>query len=1054
MLPPPNPYHLLHPPPATISTEESFFTAPTQPLTQAPDGDTQPEDGEASNPFSHLWGRLVPCNPAVNTIDLQNDVHVYTFGRNPSNTIVVAAPKISGRHCEVRLVTEPDGSSSVNLTDLSSNGTYVNGLKVGRGRHQRLTHGDEISLGVPGQSIDSDDFRYIYRRSSAPIKSGGGIHSQYDLGDVLGKGSFATVRKAWSKISGESFAVKVIARSRFAHSPKSKEMFERELAILQSLRHHNITRLVEYFEDEATIFIVMELIPGGDLLDYIINNGPVPEDQARIWTAQMVDAIAYTHRKNITHRDLKPENILLTGDDPRMIKIADFGLAKSVDSGTFLKTMCGTPSYLAPEVVLADAGIGYDSKVDCWSLGVIVWAMLTNTACFVENDEEPLRDRMLHRQVQWEMLKQLRQDFMKRLIVNDPRYRMTIREARQHPWIANVPNPRPTTFVGSQSQDGSSQDDAGEFTDSAMDGNDAPNLGNNQPANPSPGGSHGADHGFMLQDSAGNIQWQEGRGGTVPQDSGLSSNLPGSAEISEVPSSHMATSSPQSLEECSQDLADLNLESDTVHGGMEYDSGTSFVNTSVGTPPEPPKKDSMEVDGGSWQHVNVPPQTRSRKRGTTPKPPVDRTAPTSQKRKAIAIDFDSELSSVPPSDEDITTLAIPMGRKKLASSSSGSTIKARTKRSSGESLKARRTNKQTTAAATATKRRSTNRFRAPSASDDEEAPGTPRAGPSTRTAAPTPATPANEIVLRLDFNVRHDQTLTYEQAAQHLGQVIRMSNTTPYHHTYIDRPNHGDMFVIFQIPSLPPFNVDGLRYLEQEHMYRVPIGQYELEVAETKYGFIPGMNEQEACRMRRKMRFSKGGMPAVVLVHYTRGPGCPIPIQLANQPVRKYPLIPSNEPGIFVMGEKTGQKVYSAQQQQAMNGQGFPPHGPPARGPMMNPQMHAQNAAIAAQNAAMNAHRNPKPIPQPPVHDENDEDESDVVTHRDLATTRFVRNHEFLADLFSPESIPKPTEEPLEHVDSLEATLAKLNSEIEETQRKIVELETARLPDESSALSL
>lgn len=164
-------------------------------------------------------------------------------------------------------------------------------MKLGRGHQMRISHGDEISLGMPGANgpLGNEDYRACqlphhlktiliddYRLHSSTIdltncelhrvsfvphanflhqQSGNGFHAHYQLDDKkdLGKGTFACVKRAWSRVSGETFAVKVITKSRFAHNPKTKEMFERELSILQTLRHHNITKLIEYFEDESTI---------------------------------------------------------------------------------------------------------------------------------------------------------------------------------------------------------------------------------------------------------------------------------------------------------------------------------------------------------------------------------------------------------------------------------------------------------------------------------------------------------------------------------------------------------------------------------------------------------------------------------------------------------------------------------------------------------------------------------------------------------------------------------------------------------------------------------
>ncbi|KAG8935338.1 hypothetical protein FRC02_008274 [Tulasnella sp. 418] len=321
---------------------------------------------------------------------------------------------------------------------------------------------------------------------------------------------------------------------------------------------------------------------------------------------------------------------------------------------------------------------------------------------------------------------------------------------------------------------------------------------------------------------------------------------------------------------------------------------------------------------------------------------------------------------------------------------------------------------------------------------------------------------SNETVLRLDASLPVQPSLTHEEAANFLIQAIRHSHTRPYRHEYIDKPGDGEMHIICQVPSLPVFSADGLRYLEGEHRYSVPMGNYELEVAETKYGFIPGMHEPSASRVRRKYRFTKGNVPAVVLVHYTRGPACAIPPHMANIPVRSYPLVPSTEPAVFVMGEKAGQKVMmNPPAGPAVNHHHPPPgpHGiPPGvqMGHHLPPSHHVQAQAQAvnaqsAQLAAMNARKGtlpgvpgvPKPGPRPGA-DDDEEDESDVISHRDLATMRFTRNHEFLAELFSPEPLPAPSSGPSETQEELEAKLAKLNAEIEELNQKTSDLQASR----------
>ncbi|KAG8960709.1 hypothetical protein FRC03_006253 [Tulasnella sp. 419] len=652
-IPVPNGFDEYHPP---ESTADSFWTAPTQPQTQPDDTSDTQEDSQSDskNIYDDLWGRLLPCNPASEPFDLKNDKPSYTMGRNTNNDIVVPSYRTSGRHCEIKLIHEQDGAITVNVSDYSTNGTYINGQKIGKGKHMRMVHGDEISLGLPGNSLDVDDLRFMFRRSCAPITTGGGLFSQYQLGDVLGKGSFATVRKVYSKLNSESYACKIISKSRFAHNPKNKEMFDRELAILQTLRHHNITRLIEYFEDESSIFIVMELVGGGDMLDWIIKHGPVPENVAQRWAAQMVDGIGYVHRKNITHRDLKPENILLSMDGN--IKLADFGLAKAVDNGTFLKTMCGTPSYLAPEVVLRGEQDSYDFKVDCWSLGVIIWSMLTNVACFNEDESIPLQQRMATREVDWDLLQRMHVsddclDFVRKLIVNNPHNRMSITEARQHPWIRHIENLPPEGFIGSQeSQASFAYINDREHTAS-------PHLSLTTPVE--------TDY----------------RGFGAPRNDNYTMTSDGSSvqQSMRMTPSVSDTPSPKSWEECSQDLGRLNLETPAEKGSnvMSIDGDESFTSSSVangekdgswnvipsnGRAVKPvPKSRKASAEQQQQQSKKQPLPPPDEERSATPRPRhvsngngQTVTRPTGTKRKTMdsAMDQDSSDLSSPPSDND------------------------------------------------------------------------------------------------------------------------------------------------------------------------------------------------------------------------------------------------------------------------------------------------------------------------------------------------------------------------------------------------------------------
>ncbi|ORX85673.1 kinase-like protein [Anaeromyces robustus] len=212
----------------------------------------------------------------------------------------------------------------------------------------------------------------------------------------LGSGSFSTVKEAVRKSDGSQFAIKIIDANKFYFDEKAKIGFKREISILKRLNHNNIIKFYECIEEEGKIYIVTELMKGGNLLKLIEQKKGIPEIETRILFKQILDGIKYLHDRNITHRDIKPDNILLKIDKCNTIindsysqsienvddfkvtaKISDFGLAKNDNFG--LQTVCGTPQYLAPEIMNETNSINYyDSKVDCWSLGVVLFQMISN----------------------------------------------------------------------------------------------------------------------------------------------------------------------------------------------------------------------------------------------------------------------------------------------------------------------------------------------------------------------------------------------------------------------------------------------------------------------------------------------------------------------------------------------------------------------------------------------------------------------------------------------------------------------------------------------------
>lgn len=276
--------------------------------------------------------------------------------------------------------------------------TQVNGQKITKRR--LLQHGDEISLGHVG-TAEHHEVRYIFR--SVGCKGArfdgdrpGEVYERYQMLATLGKGTFAEVKKAVDVETGDMRAIKQIVKHRFQHDAKTLNLFQREINICTELTHENICRLLDWYEDPQHICLVLEYVDGGDLLDYIMNwpEPGLPEQEAADLTFQICRAMAYCHENGVTHRDLKPENILLTKEtesQARMIKVADFGLAKMVHQGTMLVSMVGTPQYLAPEVVMQDKQRpGYENVVDSWSIGTIVYSMLTKALPFDDDTQAPM----------------------------------------------------------------------------------------------------------------------------------------------------------------------------------------------------------------------------------------------------------------------------------------------------------------------------------------------------------------------------------------------------------------------------------------------------------------------------------------------------------------------------------------------------------------------------------------------------------------------------------------------------------------------------------------
>ncbi|XP_055729234.1 MAP/microtubule affinity-regulating kinase 3-like isoform X3 [Salvelinus fontinalis] len=211
----------------------------------------------------------------------------------------------------------------------------------------------------------------------------------YRLLKTIGKGNFAKVKLARHILTGREVAIKIIDKTQL--NPTSLQKLFREVRIMKILNHPNIVKLFEVIETEKTLYLVMEYASGGEVFDYLVAHGRMKEKEARAKFRQIVSAVQYCHQKHIVHRDLKAENLLLDAD--MNIKIADFGFSNEFVMGSKLDTFCGSPPYAAPELF---QGKKYDGpEVDVWSLGVILYTLVSGSLPFDGQNLKELRERVL-----------------------------------------------------------------------------------------------------------------------------------------------------------------------------------------------------------------------------------------------------------------------------------------------------------------------------------------------------------------------------------------------------------------------------------------------------------------------------------------------------------------------------------------------------------------------------------------------------------------------------------------------------------------------------------
>ncbi|KAM5179091.1 death-associated protein kinase 2 isoform 2-T2 [Callospermophilus lateralis] len=269
------------------------------------------------------------------------------------------------------------------------------------------------------------------------------VEDFYDIGEELGSGQFAIVKKCREKSTGLEYAAKFIKKrqSRASRRGVCREEIEREVSILRQVLHPNIITLHDVYENRTDVVLILELVSGGELFDFLAQKESLSEEEATSFIKQILDGVNYLHTKKIAHFDLKPENIMLLDKNIPIphIKLIDFGLAHEIEDGVEFKNIFGTPEFVAPEIVNYEP-LGLEA--DMWSIGVITYILLSGASPFLGDTKQETLANITAVSYDFDeeffsQTSELAKDFIRKLLVKETRKRLTIQEALRHPWITS-----------------------------------------------------------------------------------------------------------------------------------------------------------------------------------------------------------------------------------------------------------------------------------------------------------------------------------------------------------------------------------------------------------------------------------------------------------------------------------------------------------------------------------------------------------------------------------------------------------------------------------------
>ncbi|PNJ48960.1 CHEK2 isoform 9 [Pongo abelii] len=475
---------------SSSGTLSSLETVSTQELYSIPE-DQEPEDQEPEEPTPAPWARLWALQDGFANLETESG-HVtqadlelllssdppasasqsagirgvrhhpqpvfnlkcvndnYWFGRDKSCEYCFDEPLLkrtdkyrtySKKHFRIFREVGPKNSYIAYIEDHSGNGTFVNTELVGKGKRRPLNNNSEIALSLSRNKVFvffdlTVDDQSVYPKA---------LRDEYIMSKTLGSGACGEVKLAFERKTCKKVAIKIISKRKFAIGSARETdpalNVETEIEILKKLNHPCIIKIKNFFDAED-YYIVLELMEGGELFDKVVGNKRLKEATCKLYFYQMLLAVQYLHENGIIHRDLKPENVLLSSqEEDCLIKITDFGHSKILGETSLMRTLCGTPTYLAPEVLVSVGTAGYNRAVDCWSLGVILFICLSGYPPFSEHRTQvSLKDQITSGKYNfipevWAEVSEKALDLVKKLLVVDPKARFTTEEALRHPWL-------------------------------------------------------------------------------------------------------------------------------------------------------------------------------------------------------------------------------------------------------------------------------------------------------------------------------------------------------------------------------------------------------------------------------------------------------------------------------------------------------------------------------------------------------------------------------------------------------------------------------------------